>query len=164
MRTNALALIAIVFALAAPAQEARAASLGTLTLTGTVPPVNELTVAENGNNNTELNITGGETSKNVATVTESSNNGTGYQVHISSASGGFLRNTANVAHKTQYQVSYDGGPFTQPSTTSTSVKNSGAIGGLTTNSSVVLVKVTALPNAPAGVYNDVVTLTIVANP
>lgn len=109
MRNVRHILMALVL-LALPAN-GRAASSGTLLLSGTVPLVNDLAVTATAANNTSLNITGGESAKVVASVAETSNNATGYTVTLSSANGGKLKNAGNAASQTAYQVSYDGGTY-----------------------------------------------------
>lgn len=162
MRNARHILMALVL-LALPANS-RAASSGTLLLSGTVPLVNDLAVTANGTNNTSLNITGGESARLVASVAETSNNATGYTVTLSSANGGQLKNAGSASSQTTYQVSYDGGTYAQPGTAAATVKTVNALGALTTNNSAVRVNVTAFPTAPAGTYSDTLTLTIVANP
>lgn len=141
-----------------------AASTGTLNLSGVVPLVNDIEVTPTGTNHQTLDILNGETAKNVASVDETSNNATGYTVEISSANGGELRHVSDPTKKTTYQLSYDGGTYAQPSTTATAVKTVNSLPGLTTDTSAVLVNVTAYPGAPAGDYTDTLTLTIIANP
>ena len=157
-----ISLMALVISISI--QSAQAASSGTLQLSGTVAAVNDLVVTANASNNTSLNILSGETAKNVASVAETSNNGSGYTISLSSVNGGQLKHATNATKKTNYTVSYGGGSYNQPSTTPTTVKSVSSLGALTTNTSQVLVTVTALAGAPAGTYSDTLTLTIAANP
>lgn len=157
--TQLFALILITLSLS---PLAHAGSTGQINLSGTVDAVNDIVVSASGNLN--LNILGGETGKNVASVAETSNSGTGYNVTISSQNGGMLKNLANASYGTAYQLSYNGGSYAQPGTGSAVVKNVPSLSAKTTATSQVMVKVTALPNAPAGDYADVLTITIAANP
>ncbi len=140
-----------------------AASTGTLLLLGTVPVVNDLVVTSNSPNNTTLDILAGESAKNVASVAETSNNLNGYKIYISSASGGFLVNTSDASAKTSYQIGYDGAAAVAPTVAPLEVKNLTSVSGLATNNSAVTVDVTAFATAPAGTYEDTLTISIVAN-
>lgn len=165
MRTSQRKWIAMpLLALLVSVNTAQAASTGTLVISGTVALVNELVITANGSNNTNLNITGGESAKLVANVAETSNNGLGYTVTLSSANGGQLRLASDATKKTNYQLSYNGGSYSQPSASAATVKTVSSLGALTTNTSPVRVNVTAFANAPAGTYSDTITLTIAANP
>lgn len=140
-----------------------AASSGTLLLQGTVSSVNDIVVTPNTANNTSLNIVDGETGKNVASVLETSNNLAGYSISISSATGGELRHTVDASKKTTYKISYDGNTSVTPSISGTTVKNVSSLSGLTNDTSDVAVDVDAFATAPAGVYSDTLTISIVAN-
>jgi hypothetical protein len=144
---------------------AHAASSGTLTLSGTVAPENDILVTPNGSNNTTLNILAGETGKNVATVSETSNDINGYKIQIYSANGGQLRLANQPSKYTNYQISYNGGSYVTPPLASspTTVKNISSLNALTTSSSAVTVNVTSYPTALAGNYSDTVTFSIIGN-
>lgn len=141
---------------------AMAASTGTLTISGTVALVNDITVTPNASA-TALNITGGETAKLVASVTENSNNLNGYKIKMSSQNGGQLVNGSNSNIKTAYKVGYNGQSSVSLSTGTTDMKTVSSLTGLTSASSDVKVDVTALPSAAAGTYSDTITVSIVAN-
>lgn len=142
---------------------ALAASSGTLDVRGVVAVVNSIVVTPNGTNNTSLNITGGESNKNIASVAETSNDNDGYIIQMSSANAGKLVHSTDSSKKTNYTVSYGGGSFGAPANTPSTVKTVSNLSGLTTNTSAVLVNVTAYPSAIAGTYSDTITFSIVAN-
>ena len=148
--------IAAVFSL-----PAFAASSATLTVSGVVALVNDISVTPNGTNNTSLNIVGGETAKNVASVVETSNNAQGYVIQMSSANGGKLKSSSN-NQQTSYTISYGGGSYAAPNTNPTTVKTVNSLTGLTSNTSQVAINVTALPTASAGTYSDTITFAISA--
>ena len=145
------------------ASTAMAASSGTLDISGTVSPVNEIVINPNLANKDSLNILGGETAKNVASVDETSNNLNGYQIFMKSLNGGKLQHNINPTYSTAYTVSYAGGASVSLTTADQSVRNSGPLVGLTTVTSQLTVDVTAYPTAPAGTYSDTITISIVAN-
>ncbi|WP_409479793.1 hypothetical protein [Pseudobdellovibrio sp. HCB154] len=155
-------LVAVLAVLAFSVQTL-AASTGTLLLQGTVAAVNDIVVTANSPNNTTLNIVAGESGKNVASVAETSNNLNGYKIFISSPTGGFLVNTSDSAAKTGYKIAYDGAAAVTPTVAPLQVKNVTALTGLTTDTSAVAADVTAFATAPAGLYEDTLTISIVAN-
>ena len=141
---------------------AMASPSGTLTISGIVALVNDITVTANSNA-TALNITGGESAKLVATVVESSNDVNGYQIKMASANGGFLVNGSASSQKTAYKLGYDGSASATLSSAGTVVKSVNSLSGLASHTSNVNVDVTAMPLAVAGTYSDTITVTIVAN-
>lgn len=145
------------------ASQSFAASSGTLLLQGSVSVVNDISVAANTANNTSLNILAGESGKNVATTTETSNNLNGYVIKISSVTAGELRNTSDASKKTTYKISYDGATAVSPTAGGVVVKTVSSLSGLTTDTSAVAVDVTAYASAPAGTYEDTLTIAIEAN-
>lgn len=155
--------LATVLAVLAFSVQTLAASTGTLLLQGTVAAVNDIVVTANSPNNTTLNIVAGESGKNVASVAETSNNLNGYKIFISSPTGGFLVNTSDSAAKTGYKIAYDGAAAVTPTVAPLQVKNVTALTGLTTDTSAVAADVTAFATAPAGLYEDTLTISIVAN-
>ncbi len=155
--------LAAVLAVLAFSAQTLAASTGTLLLQGTVNVVNELVITANSPNNTTLNIVAGETGKNVASVSEKSNNLNGYKIFISSPTGGFLVNTSDSSAKTGYKIAYDGAAAVTPTVAPLQVKNVTSLSGLTTVNSAVAADVTAYAAAPAGLYEDTLTISIVAN-
>lgn len=158
--TRILTTIAAIFAVSSGAS---AASSGTLLLQGIVGVVNDIVVTANGSNNTSLNITAGESAKLVGSAAETSNNLLGYKIFISSPTGGELRNTADATKKTTYKIAYNGGAAVTPTVAGVQVKNVASLIGLTTANSNINVDVTAYPTAPAGTYQDTLTVSIVAN-
>lgn len=153
----------IVLVLSLVANQAIAASSGTLIISGTVAPVNDIVITPNLANNTSLNITGGETAKNVASVSETSNDILGYKIMISSVNAGKLKHTVDPTKLTAYTISYGGAAYSAPTALPVQVKNVSSLSALTTNTSQVLITVTALPAALAGSYTDSITLAIIAN-
>jgi hypothetical protein len=144
---------------------AHAASTGTLTLSGNVAAVNDITVTPNGTNNTSLNITSGESGKSVASVTEASNDKDGYKIQMYSANGGQLQLAGQASKYTTYQISYAGGSYSTPplAASPATIKNVSSLSALTTATSAVAVNVTAYPTALAGTYSDTVTFAIIGN-
>ena len=139
-----------------------AASSGTLTISGTVLPVNDIVISPTAEA-TNLNITGGETNELVATVAETSNNLTGYKISMSSANESKLKHSVDGSKTTTYTVSYDGAAAVSLTASPAIVKNVSSLSGLTTDTSNVNVNVAAYPLAPAGNYSDVITISIAAN-
>lgn len=139
---------------------ADAASVGTLRIQGEVGLINELAITPTASA-TQLDLIQGG-GFHVATVRETSNNLDGYRIEISSANGGFLVHAANAATRTPYTLSYDSGAAVSLTTLPQTVKTVLSVTGTVTNFSAVAVTVTALPAAPAGVYADDVTISIVA--
>jgi hypothetical protein len=74
-----------------------------------------------------------------------------------------LINTSAPTQSTDYQVAYDGGASTAPTTTPTMIKNVSSLATTTYHVSPILVDVTPYPAAIAGDYEDTLTLSIVAN-
>lgn len=140
-----------------------AATSGTLIIQGTVADQYALVITPNAATYQSLNIVAGSTATNVASVAETANNLNGYKIKLSSANGGELRHTSNAAKKTTYTLSYDGATAITPSSTATVVKSVTTLAGLTTNTSNVAVNVAAYASAPAGLYQDTLTISIEAN-
>jgi hypothetical protein len=157
MKKTLLALIPILVF-----ESSLAASSGNLLIEGTVTAVNDITITPNPNA-TNLDIVAGETNKLVVSVSETSNNLSGYQIKMSSANAGKLIHSTDNTKMTDYTVSYDGASAVALSATEQTVKTVSSLSGLTTVSSDVTVSVTAYPTAPAGVYQDTITIAIVAN-
>ena len=138
-----------------------AAISGTLVLSGTVALVNSIAITPG--NNTTLDIVAGESAKNVASVAETSNDLLGYKVYLSSVNAGQLKALTDPTKLTSYQVKYDTGSYVTPTALPVQVKNVTSLSALTTNTSQVLVNVTAYAVAPADTYSDTITLSIAAN-
>lgn len=152
----------IVSAIALLSSTAFAAGTGTLNIQGTVALVNDITITANANA-TALSVTGGETNKLVASVTETSNNLNGYKINAKSLHASQLVHSVDGTKKTPYTLSYNGGTAITLTAVDQQVKNVSSLSGLTTASSNMNVNVTAYANAPAGTYNDTITISIVAN-
>ncbi len=152
----------LVVALVMLSQSVFALSTGTLVISGSVNPVNDIVITPNANA-TSLSITGGETNKLVASVSESSNNLTGYKIFMKSANASKLVHGVDLTKSTPYTVSYNGATAVSLTTVDQQVKNVTSLPGLTTVASNVNVNVTAYPLAPAGTYSDTITISIVAN-
>jgi len=139
-----------------------AAATGTLIISGTISPVNDLTITPTVDA-TNLNIIAGETAKLVASATETSNSLTGYKIRMKSLNSSKLVNTVNATYHTNYTISYNGGSYLTLSNVDQDVKNVSSLSGLTTQNSDIKVNVTAYPTGPAGVYSDTITVSIIAN-
>ncbi len=137
-----------------------AATQGLLTLTGVVDVRYEISLSTSS---ASVNITGGEANRVVAQATEVSNNLTGYKILMKSQNAGRLRNASDATKFVAYTISYDD-TATQYSllTTDTVVKPATALAGLTTDVSNIRVSFPAQPNAPAGTYSDLITVSISA--
>jgi hypothetical protein len=140
-----------------------AAVEGDLTISGTVAP--EISLSLSTNTYTTLDIlAGGDHS--VATATEVCNDLDGYKIYGYSVNGSQLENQANTAVKTAYSVKYDGASAVtlgQGSAAKVILKSSGALTASADYDSSIVIDVTSMPTAPAGVYQDTITLQIVAN-
>ena len=139
-----------------------AASTSTLLLEGTVVAVNEININAEAVA-TNLNILQGEIGVKVAIVEETSNNIAGYVIQMSSLHAGKLQHAIDNTKSTPYQLSYNGGAYSSPTTIPVTVKTVNSLSGLTTSDSDVLINLTDYPTAIAGVYSDIVTFSIVAN-
>ncbi len=139
-----------------------AASTGTLFISGTVISANDIVITPNANA-TNLNITAGESNKLVASVAETSNNLLGYKIFMKSAFASKLQHSVDSSKFAPYTVSYNGAVAVTLTSLDQQVKNVSSLSGLTTNTSNVNVNVTAYPLAPAGLYSDTITISIVAN-
>jgi hypothetical protein len=139
-----------------------AASSAPLALSGTVTAVNDLSITPTPES-INLDIVNGETARKVADVQETSNNLLGYKIMMRSANASKLIHGTDNSKLTTYEISYDGGSYISLTNADQQVKDSGSLPGLTVDTSLVAVNVTAYPNAPAGTYSDTVTISIVAN-
>jgi len=110
-----------------------------------------------------LDILNGETGRLVANVDEESNNAAGYQITMESVNSGQLQHNNGIANTT-YTISYDGAAAIAPGPIGTPVlvKTSGALPGLTTDNSLVLIDVVPAPIAIAGAYTDTLIFNMVA--
>lgn len=141
-----------------------AATSGNLSIEGTVDA--ELSIALDTSSFDTLDIiNGGDHS--VATATEVSNDTDGYKVYGYSANGSQLRRGGtSTTYQTGYTLKYDGASgvsLGEGSANRVELKDSGALTGLTTDTSSVVINVTAYADAPQGTYSDTITLEIEAN-
>lgn len=137
-----------------------AATQGLLTLTGVVDVRYEISLSTSS---ATVDIINGEANRVVAQATEVSNNLSGYKISMKSQNAGQLRNSSDATKFVAYTISYDDSA-TQHSllTTDTVVKPASALSGLTTDVSNIRVSFPAQPNAAAGTYSDVLTVSISA--
>lgn len=112
-----------------------------------------------------LDIMAGETARLIATVDEESNNSAGYTITMESLNTGNLQHnngTSNVA----YTIAYDGAAALAPGAPGSAVlvKTSGALTGLSTDTSNVEITFTApaAAAAVAGAYTDTLIFNMVA--
>ncbi len=140
-------------------------SRASLFLVGEIAVISNLFVNPTLGGVDTLDIENGETNRLVATVDEESNNAAGYRIDLESVNNGNLRHN-NGTDQVAYTISYDGGAATTPGpvgTPATGVKTSGALTGLTTDTSNVEITVTAGGTGiPAGAYTDTLIFTMVA--
>jgi len=160
---RALAAVLLLGALPAGAQLS-----GNITISGTVAPIQQITVTSQSGYNT-LDLASGETAKLVATVNERSNDQIGYKVTLRSAtafaaagSQAYLKGaSAGNTDVVNYSITYNGSAVTLASgeaiVSSTSARTTGS--GVTKNLQVTL---TGAFNV-ADTYSDTLTLTIANN-
>lgn len=144
---------------------AMAATEGNVTVSGTVDPINEITVTSQTGFNA-LSLTAGETDKLVAIVNEKNNNTAGYTVTLSSANAvvsadgiARLKDTVNTANTIAYTIKYGGSAVTL-AVDGTSVVTAN---GTNTDSTGVNKNVNISTTAGwhnAGTYSDTLTFTI----
>lgn len=143
---------------------ALAATSGSISISGTVEPVLELSLDSSSFTTLDI-LAGGD--HLVATATEKSNDSDGYKIYAHSDNGSELRrNGTSTTYKTSYTLKYDGGSAVTlgvGAANKVEVKDSGALTGLTTDTSQVVVDVTAYASAPDGTYSDTIVLNIEAN-
>lgn len=144
------------------ALSAHANTSASLFVGGTVGDASDLVITPTGTNNTTLDIVNGETAKEIAIVTETSNNPNGYKIQAY-AINGYLKFAAVPSQTVNYQISYDGGAYTSLSTSAAPVdlKTSGPLTAKTTDTSTILINVIAEPNAAAGSYGDLITISMI---
>ena len=111
---------------------------------------------------TQLAIQKGETETKVASVIESVNSSSGYSILISTQNGGMLVNDSNTKSAIPYQLSYDGLPATQPSTSAKPVKVVSALPDPIVHESQIRITFRGQANAPVGTYGDTIFLQISA--
>lgn len=139
-----------------------AAASGSLSITGIIAVVNDISVSAYSEAS-NLNIVGGENGTSVADINELSNNPDGYSIQVTSQNSGKLINTTNSSYQVSYQVSYNNGAYFTPSNSPTTAKTVYFLPQKTTAVSSVKIKFPAYNNAGSGSYEDAITLSIVAN-
>ena len=158
-----LVTIGAVFAMAS-ASFAQASA--TLTISGTVAPINTITIASQSGYNA-LNLVSGAAAQVVGIATETSNDKLGYKVTLSSLNAGataqaFLKGAiAGNADVVNYSITYGGTAVTLAagSATVTSVAARTAAAGVAKNIAVTF----AGAWLTADTYSDTLTLTIAGN-
>lgn len=139
-----------------------AATSGSLSVTGMIAVVNDLSVSSYSEA-TNLDIIGGENGTLVADISELSNNPDGYTIQLTSTNNGKLINTTNSIYQVSYQISYDNGAYLSPINTPNTVKNVYFLNQKTTDVSPIKIRFSPYVNAGSGSYEDSITLSIVAN-
>ncbi len=137
---------------------------GLLTISGTVVAIDNIAINPT-TDSTALDIINGENAalgKRVANPVETSNRIAGYTILMTSANVGDLVHKSLPASKTSYTIQYNDSAFVSLSTPKV-FPGQGALTGLTVKTSVVNVKVAALATAVEGTYEDVITISMVAN-
>jgi len=134
-----------------------------LYLAGEIDLVTDLFVNPEIGTTDLLDLLNGETGRRVADVDEESNNAAGYTITMESVNGARLLHNNAIAN-VPYTISYDGAATVAPGPLGAPVlvKTSGALTGLTTDNSIVLIDVTPAPTAIAGAYTDTVIFNMVA--
>lgn len=139
------------------------ATQGDITISGTVAAELSLSLSTNTYSSLDI-VNGGD--HTVAVATEECNDLDGYKVYGYSANGSQLENQANTSVKTAYTLKYDGAGGQTLGTGAANrveLKDSGSLTEAADESSDVVVDVTAFASAPAGTYQDTITLQIEAN-
>lgn len=139
-----------------------AATTGDITISGTVAP--ELELSLSATTYTTLPIVAGG-SATVATANEVCNNLDGYKIY-GHALNGALENQSNTAVSTTYDIDYGsstGVTLGVGSANKVELKDSGVLTASADVDEDIVVNVDAFATAPAGTYQDTITLEIVAN-
>ena len=136
---------------------------GEITISGEVDPEISLELSTDTYDTLDI-INGGD--HTVAVATENCNDLDGYKIYGYSTNGSELRNEDNANVKTSYTVKYDGGSGVSlgaGAANRVELKDSGALTSAADVDSNIVVNVSAFATAPAGVYQDKITLQIEAN-
>lgn len=139
-----------------------AGTSGSLSVSGIITVVNDLSVSPYSKA-TDLNITTGETGTLIADIVELSNNPDGYSIQLTSQNAGKLINSSSTTYQLSYQLSYNNGSYITPGASPTSAKTIYFLNQKTSSVSPIKIKFSGLTNASSGSYEDVITLSIVAN-
>lgn len=145
-----------------PLTQLYAGTSGSLSISGFIAVVNDISVSANSQAS-NLDILNGENGTYVADINELSNNPDGYSIQVSSQNSGKLVNTTNSTYQVSYQLSYNNSAYFSPSTYPLTAKTIYFLSEKTNAISTVKIKFPANKNAGNGNYEDVVTLSIVAN-
>jgi hypothetical protein len=159
-RLKALLLAAAVVSVAAP--QVFAAQTGSITLSGTVAPSCNISVAPAPGYNS-LDLAASQSNLKVATVTEQCNTRLGYTVKLSTANGttgGVFAGSTGNAETLDYAVSYGGAPATFAAKEAT-VTNAATRTGSSGIAKDLAVSYTGTPLA-ADTYSDTLTVSITA--
>ena len=141
-----------------------AAATGDIVISGIVEAAISIALSTNTYSTLDI-VNGGDHS--VAIATETCSDLAGYKIYGYSVNGSELINTTSSANKTAYTIKYDGAvagvSLGAGSANRVELKDSGTLTASTTDTSTVVVDVTAFAAAPAGTYSDTITLQIEAN-
>lgn len=141
--------------------ESYASSSAGLDLKATVPAIYDLQMTAL-NASTSLDILKGNKGTLVARTVETCNARDGYDVLASSQNNGELRNGDSTVVKTNYSMRYSSGTYKTLSTVPQVVYSISSLSKKTKKTQNINLNVTALPNAAAGTYSDLITFTIQA--
>jgi len=133
----------------------------TLTLSGTVPNSNQITVIPMGTTNVNLNIITGETGKIIAEIIQDSNNPAGYTLSIVSLNGGILKNGS--INGPSYTISYNGEPAIAPTTTPIVIKTTSSLSNRIEITGTLSITFPGMPSALSGTFSDVLTFELTVN-
>jgi hypothetical protein len=157
--------LAIIGSVLAMASAGFAQASATLTVSGTVAPINTITIASQSGYNA-LDLVNGATGKLVGIATETSNDKLGYKVTLASANAGataqaVLKGTGGNTDFVNYSILYNGTAVTLAagSATVTSATARTVAAGVTKNIAVTF----AGGWLAADTYSDTLTLTIAGN-
>jgi hypothetical protein len=158
--------IAVVCALFALATASFAQATATLTISGTVAPINTITIASQAGYNA-LNLPAGATAQVVGIATETSNDKLGYKVTLASANAGataqaFLKGAlAGNTDTVNYSILYNGAAVTLASGSAVVTSATGRTGAQGVNKNIAVTFAGSWLTADT--YSDTLTLTIAGN-
>lgn len=139
-----------------------AETTGTLTLTGTVPGILEITVAAEPAASL-LDLSTDQSNLLVATVTSRSNKKAGYSIQLTSANNGALKSSdpAN-GDQLSYSLSFDGVPVTLSDSPASIFSESGKTTGTGTQKGVAISYTGSTSFLYEDSYSDTLTFTVVS--
>ena len=158
-----LAIICAVFALASVSY---AQATATLTISGTVAPINTITIASQAGYNA-LDLVNGAAAKVVGIATETSNDKLGYKVTLSSANAGATAQAvmkgaiAGNADSVNYSITYGGTAVTLAAGSALVTSTAGRTGAAGVNKNIAVTFAGSWLTADT--YSDTITLTIAGN-